>query len=121
MITVTDSAVKQLRTLLAGRADADRAGLRLFVENGGCSGLSYGMEFGESHPGDETVERDGVRVFVDAASAAHLRGSAIDYFDGLTGTGFRIQNPNAKRTCGCGTSFEPETAATADARTAGVS
>lgn len=113
MITVTDSAVKHLRTLLSDRPDADRAGLRLFVENGGCSGLSYGMEFGEAHAGDDTVEQGGVRVFVDADSAAHLRGSVIDYYDGLTGTGFRIQNPNAKRTCGCGTSFEPEAAGSA--------
>lgn len=115
MITVTDSAVKHLRTLLADRPDADRAGLRLSVENGGCSGLSYGMEFGESQVGDETVEQGGVRVFVDAGSAAHLKGSIIDYHDGLTGTGFRIQNPNAKRTCGCGTSFEPEAAGSTQA------
>lgn len=118
MITVTGSAVKHLRTLLADRPDAARAGLRLFVENGGCSGMSYGMEFGPAQPGDEAVEQDGVRVFVDRESASHLRGSVIDYYDGLTGTGFRIQNPNAKRTCGCGTSFEPEPGA---AQTTGAS
>ena len=111
MITVTDNAVNQLRTMLAGRDDADRAGLRLFVERGGCSGLQYSMQFDEVHPGDETVERDGVRVFVEGASASHLRGSVLDYYDGLTGTGFRIENPNAVRTCGCGTSFEPSTTA----------
>ena len=111
MITVTGSAVKHLRTLLAERPDAAQAGLRLFVENGGCSGMSYGMEFGAGRTDDELVEQDGVRVFVDKASSAYLHGSVIDYYDGLTGTGFRIQNPNAKRTCGCGTSFEPETAA----------
>ena len=115
MITVTGSAVKHLRTMLADRPDADRAGLRLYVENGGCSGMSYGMEFGEAHAGDETVEQEGVRVFVDQESSAYLHGSIIDYYDGLTGTGFRIQNPNAKRTCGCGTSFEPEAAGSAQA------
>ena len=56
----------------------------------------------------------GVRVFVEAASIAHLRGSVVDYYDGLTGTGFRIDNPNARRTCGCGTSFEPNTAGSAE-------
>ena len=111
MITVTGSAVKHLRTLLADRPDANHAGLRLYVENGGCSGMSYGMEFGEGHAGDQLVEQDGVRVFVAEESAAYLHGSVIDYYDGLTGTGFRINNPNAKRTCGCGTSFEPEKAA----------
>ena len=110
MITVTDSAVKHLRSLLADRPDAESTGLRLYVEHGGCSGLSYGMEFGQPHPGDETIERDGVRVFVDQGSAGHLRGIILDYHDGLTGSGFRIQNPNAKRTCGCGTSFEPDAA-----------
>ena len=111
MITVTGNAVKHLRTLLTERSDAAQAGLRLYVENGGCSGMSYGMEFGEGRTGDELVEQDGVRVFVDKESSAYLHGSIIDYHDGLTGTGFRIQNPNAKRTCGCGTSFEPEAAA----------
>ena len=110
MMTVTDNAVKQLRTMLAGRADAGQVGLRLFVERGGCSGLQYSMNFDQAHADDETVERDGVRVFVEAASVPHLRGSVIDYHDGLTGTGFRIENPNARRTCGCGTSFEPSTA-----------
>ena len=110
MMTITDNAVKQLRTMLAGCADAERAGLRLFIERGGCSGLQYGMQFDSAHVGDEIVERDGVRVFVEAESVPHLRGSAIDYLDELTGAGFRIENPNARRTCGCGTSFEPNTA-----------
>ena len=110
MITVTDNAVNHLRTLLAAQDAPAEAGLRIFVENGGCSGLQYGMTVAEAQPGDEVTAREGVRVFVDAASAAHLRGSVIDYNDDLTGTGFRIQNPNAKRTCGCGTSFEPAAA-----------
>ncbi len=116
MITVTDSAVKQLRAMLGERADADRAGLRLFVENGGCSGLSYGMELGQPHPGDEVIAQGEVRVFIDSESTHHLRGSVLDYHDGLTGAGFRLQNPNARRTCGCGTSFEPDAAPTAEAQ-----
>lgn len=120
MITVTDSAVNQLRAMAADRADAASAGLRLFVENGGCSGMSYGMDFGQPHPDDETIEQGGMRVFVDRGSAAYLRGCTVDYFDGLTGTGFRIVNPNAKRTCGCGTSFEPDAAPAARRHAAGV-
>ena len=111
MITVTDNAVKHLRSLLAAQDDlAPGAGLRIFIETGGCSGLQYAMNFDAPHEGDTVSERDGVRVLVDAASAPHLRGATVDYCDDLTGTGFRIQNPNARRTCGCGTSFEPETA-----------
>jgi iron-sulfur cluster assembly protein len=107
MITVTDNAVNHLRALLAEQDAPENAGLRIFVENGGCSGLQYGMTVAQAQPDDEVTARDGVSVFIDRASAAHLRGSVIDYHDDLTGTGFRIQNPNARRTCGCGTSFEP--------------
>ena len=112
MITVTDNAVKHLRTLLADHPEqSPGAGLRIFIENGGCSGMQYGMNFDGPKEDDEIAERDGVRVLIDPASALHLRGATVDYCDDLTGTGFRIQNPNARRTCGCGTSFEPETAA----------
>lgn len=118
MITVTDSAVKHLQGMLEERGESGDPGigLRIFIERGGCSGLQYGMRFAPREAGDEAVERDGVRVFIDAESAGHLRGSVIDYHDGLTGTGFRIENPNAVRTCGCGTSFEPAAAATASTR-----
>ncbi len=108
MITVTDSAVKHLQSLLEDRADAVAGtGLRIAIDRGGCSGLQYGMSFDEAQEGDLVVERQGVRVMIDAQSISHLQGSVIDYHDDLTGTGFRIQNPNAVRTCGCGTSFEP--------------
>ncbi len=110
MITVTDSAVDHLRGMLAER-DGEADGLRLFIEKGGCSGLEYGMRFDRTTAGDAVVERDGVRVLVDPASLTLLRDVTLDYHDGLTGTGFRIVNPNAVRTCGCGTSFEPATAA----------
>ena len=114
MITVTDNAVKHLRSLLAEQDElAPGAGLRIFIETGGCSGLQYSMNFDAPHEGDAVSECDGVRVLVDAASIPHLRGATVDYCDDLTGTGFRIQNPNARRTCGCGTSFEPETAGAA--------
>jgi iron-sulfur cluster assembly accessory protein len=106
MITVTDNAVRQLRALLESRAAAEQKGLRVGIAKGGCSGLQYEMSLGAPQPGDEIVERDGVEFFVDAESADYLRGSTLDYRDGLTGAGFHIENPNAARTCGCGTSFE---------------
>jgi len=111
MITVTDSAVQQLKLLLADHADSAGKGLRLFVEKGGCAGLQYGMAIEAQQSGDAVIESGGVQFFVDAASAAYLQGSVIDYDDGLAGAGFRINNPNAARSCGCGTSFEA-TAAT---------
>jgi len=106
MITVTDSAVKQLQTILADEPDAAGKGLRIFVEHGGCAGLQYGMTLDQRKDGDSVVEREGVHVLVDEESAKYLAGSTIDFSDGLSGAGFRIQNPNAVRSCGCGTSFE---------------
>lgn len=106
MITVTDNAVRQLRTLLSERADAGDKGLRVGIAKGGCSGLQYEMTLDARQPGDEIVARDGVEFFVDRESAGYLQGATLDYRDGLTGAGFHIENPNAARTCGCGTSFE---------------
>jgi iron-sulfur cluster assembly protein len=107
MITVTDSAVRQLRALLEERADASGKGLRVQIAKGGCSGLQYEMSLDSRQPGDQVVAQDGVEFFVDDESANLLRGATLDYHDGLTGAGFQIVNPNAARTCGCGSSFEP--------------
>lgn len=109
MIHVTDSAFQQLRTLVQEQDDQAK-GLRVYVEHGGCAGLQYGMGLGHAKEGDEIVELDGVKVIIDAESASYLNGSTIDYSDDLAGAGFRIQNPNAVRSCGCGTSFEPANA-----------
>ena len=106
MINVTDSAVKQLQALLREKAADAGKGLRIFVESGGCAGLQYGMNLDEPKEGDEIIEREGVKVIIDAESAGYLHGSTIDYTDGLSGAGFKINNPNAVRSCGCGTSFE---------------
>src|SRR5438034_256861 len=81
--------------------------LRIGMAKGGCSGLQYEMTLGAARPGDAVIERDGVKFFVDEESAQLLRGSTLDYRDALTGAGFQIVNPNAARTCGCGSSFEP--------------
>ena len=106
MITVTDNAVRQLRSLLESRGETEHRGLRVGIAKGGCSGLQYEMSLGTRKPGDAIVAQDGVEFFVDSESADYLRGATLDYHDGLTGAGFHIENPNAARTCGCGTSFE---------------
>ncbi|MGI9089251.1 MAG: HesB/IscA family protein [Chthoniobacterales bacterium] len=106
MINVTDNAVQQLRSLLEAHVDSDGKGLRVSIAKGGCSGLQYEMSLDARQEGDAIVARDGVEFFVDDESAQLLRGATLDYHDGLTGAGFQIVNPNAARTCGCGTSFE---------------
>jgi iron-sulfur cluster assembly protein len=106
MINVTESAARQLQSLLSQRTENSRRGLRVQVTKGGCSGLHYEMALDEKKEGDAVVERNGMQFFIDGDSIAHLRGATLDFSDGLTGTGFRVVNPNASRTCGCGSSFE---------------
>jgi|SRR6476660_808636 iron-sulfur cluster assembly protein len=106
MINVTDKAAQQLRVLLADRISNDRKGLRVQIAKGGCSGLQYDMSLDARKPGDLIIEKEGVEFLVDNESATYLSGATLDYRDGLTGSGFWIENPNAARTCGCGTSFE---------------
>lgn len=106
MLTLTESAAKHLRSLIEEKGEPGKA-LRIFIERGGCAGLSYGMTLDDAGPDDFAAERDGVKVIADPESLEHLRGSTVDYCDDLAGTGFRITNPNAARSCGCGTSFEP--------------
>lgn len=102
-IRLTEKAVKQIQSLNGG--DSSKS-LRVFVEAGGCSGLQYGMEIAPRKEGDIQIEDNQGLLFVDEQSSTYLNGCTIDYADGLAYTGFRIQNPNAKTTCGCGTSFE---------------
>jgi iron-sulfur cluster assembly accessory protein len=106
MIDVTDNAVRQLRNLLSQKAENSQKGLRVHVAQGGCSGLHYEMTLDARKSGDAIIERDGMQFFIDDESVPYLRGATLDFSDGLTGTGFRIVNPNASRTCGCGSSFE---------------
>lgn len=107
MIHVTENAVNHLRSLLAEQPEPAGKGLRVQVAKGGCSGLQYEMSLDQRHDGDAVVERDEMQFLIDAESAHFLRDSTLDFEEGLTGAGFRIVNPNAARTCGCGTSFEP--------------
>ena len=106
LIKVTDKAANKLASLLEQKGNPNGA-LRLAVVGGGCSGLQYEMTLGRAQSGDAIVECDGVKLFVDDESARLLRGATLDYHDALTGAGFQIVNPNAARTCGCGSSFEP--------------
>jgi len=80
--------------------------LRVYVEQGGCSGMQYGLVFDQQRDGDIASESDGVTVLVDAFSAKYLRGGIVDFSDTLTGGGFKFTNPNARHSCGCGKSFE---------------
>ncbi len=107
-LTLTENAAEHLRDLLEARnASPEEQGLRLFIEKGGCAGMNYAMKIGTPEETDEIVEKNGVRVFVDAESLVYLRGAEVDYVDALNDAGFKINNPNAARSCGCGTSFEP--------------
>lgn len=103
MITVTEKAIAQVRKLMGPEGSK---GLRVGVKGGGCSGLSYFLDFeDEPRPDDNVLEFDGVRVFLDPKSALYLKGTKLDFSDGLNGKGFEFINPNAQRTCGCGSSF----------------
>jgi iron-sulfur cluster assembly protein len=106
-VTVTETAASQALDLLEGEGmDTDEAGLRLFVQQGGCAGLSYGMRFdGEPEPDDSVVEHHGLRVFVDPASQRYIDGSTLDFESGLQAAGFHVENPNVVSECGCGESF----------------
>ena len=106
MITVTDSAFRRLRALLGENPDYRDKGLRIFVETGGCAGMQYAMQFDHPKQGDHRIQEAGAEVLIDADSARYLTGATVDFTDGLSGAGFKIINPNAVRSCGCGTSFE---------------
>ncbi|MCC7450387.1 MAG: iron-sulfur cluster insertion protein ErpA [Anaerolineae bacterium] len=104
-LSVTSGAVTKIRELLEQRNIPNHA-LRVFVAGGGCSGLQYGMAFEEQpQEFDTVVETDGVRLIIDPTSVMYLGGATIDFVDSLMGGGFRIDNPNAVSTCGCGHSF----------------
>lgn len=106
MITLTSKAAEELGKLLASKAKSAASGLRLSVQRGGCAGWQYEMKVADPEPGDVVVESGGTRVIVAADSTEKLRGCEIDYSDDLTDAGFKIHNPHAARSCGCGTSFE---------------
>jgi iron-sulfur cluster assembly protein len=106
-IDVTEPAAAEAIDLMEGEEmDVAEAGLRLFVQQGGCAGLSYGMRFElEPEDDDQIYEHHGLRVFVDPASLRYIKNSRVDYEGGLQGAGFHVENPNVVSECGCGESF----------------
>jgi iron-sulfur cluster assembly protein len=114
-INITEAAAGKVRDLLTQR-NLPNHGLRVFVSGGGCSGMQYGMAI-EGQPGefDAVIEANGVKVFIDPTSIMYLGGASIDYVDNLMGGGFRIDNPQAVATCGCGHSFRTSNSGAAPA------
>jgi iron-sulfur cluster assembly accessory protein len=106
VVGITENAAQEIKNLLENDKETAGKFLRVFVEDGGCSGMKYGLVFDEERDGDHRVEAHGVAVVVDSFSANYLRGSKVDFVDSLTGGGFKILNPNASQSCGCGKSFE---------------
>ena len=104
VVTLTPAAVAEVKSLLALPENAGKH-MRYYVEQGGCSGMQYGMIFDEQRDGDLVSSEAGVSVLVDPISADFLRGTVVEFSDALTGGGFKITNPNAKESCGCGKSF----------------
>lgn len=103
-VTVTDSAARRIADILKGEAAG--AMLRISVKGGGCSGFQYAFDIDTAPQSDDlSVSRDGVTVLIDPVSLPFLKGSAVDFVDDVMGQAFRIENPNAKASCGCGTSF----------------
>ena len=108
ILTITTEAAAKVRELLEDR-ELEGYALRVFVQGGGCSGLSYGMGFENNiYEQDRVVESDGVRLVIDPTSLMYMEGSEIDYVDSLMGGGFAVNNPNAVAGCGCGNSFRTE-------------
>jgi len=107
MLELTDNAVNKIKDLLLEENDPT-VNLRVFVQAGGCSGFQYGFTFDNSKNDDDfTVEKDGVTLLVDSMSSQYLMGAKIDYIEDLMGSQFKIDNPNAQTSCGCGSSFNP--------------
>ncbi|RYE35101.1 MAG: iron-sulfur cluster assembly accessory protein [Sphingobacteriaceae bacterium] len=106
MITVTDKAKSKVEELINASSLNESYFLRVSVAGGGCSGLSYKLDFdNEIKPGDQFFEDKGIKISLDMKSFLYLAGTELDFSDGLNGKGFNFQNPNASRTCGCGESF----------------
>jgi iron-sulfur cluster assembly protein len=105
-ISLTEKAISEVKKIMEQNKIPDTYGLRVGVKGGGCSGLSYSLGFdGESHESDKIISKEGVRIFIDPKSLFYLSGTQLDFTDGLNGRGFVFNNPNATKTCGCGSSF----------------
>ena len=108
MITVTTKAAEKIREFMNEEAEKPEY-LRVYVQGGGCSGLSYGMGFEKAPEEDDMImEENGVKLLVDSYSVDHLKGANVDYIESLMGSGFKINNPNVTKSCSCGHSFSTE-------------
>ena len=105
LVLVTDKALQQIRAIQTQEDSRGKGGLRLAVIGGGCSGLSYKIEFSDQREKDNIQDYGDVKVLIDPKSSIYLKGITLDFQDGLNGKGFVFENPNAKNTCGCGESF----------------
>jgi iron-sulfur cluster assembly protein len=105
LVEVTERAQREIREIFDRERPQAGAGLRLGVMGGGCSGLSYEMDFDQQRAGDNVLDFEGFRVLLDPKSSIYLKGITLDFQDGLKGKGFVFRNPNATNTCGCGESF----------------
>src|SRR5437588_1620231 len=101
VVSLTPSAAEEVKSMLAKPENTGKT-LRVYVEQGGCSGMQYSMTFDEHRSDDLVVSGHGVEVVIDSFSAQYLRGARVDFSDSLTGGGFKISNPNARQSCGCG-------------------
>jgi len=107
-LTITESASVRMAELLKEEGQTDRTRVRVFVQGGGCSGFEYGFTFDDDQNEDDwEIPAGSSSVLVDSMSAQYLQGAEIDYVEDLTGARFKINNPNAQTTCGCGSSFSP--------------
>lgn len=105
LITLTSKAIEQIKTICHKETPDAGRGLRLAVVGGGCSGLSYKIDFSDVREKDNIIEFENFKILIDPKSSIYLRGITLDFQDGLNGKGFIFENPNAKNTCGCGESF----------------
>lgn len=105
MVTITEKAATKIKEVMA-QEKRNGTALRLLVAGGGCSGFKYGMNFDEAKEGDQVLEQHGLKVLVDPSSHKLLKDITVDWVEDVTGAGFKIENPNAGHSCGCGQSFE---------------
>ena len=107
LVTITDRAIEKVKEFTSAENKQD-AGLRVYVSGGGCSGLTYGMSL-DNNVGDDDISFEaspGLKIIIDPISAKYLKGSSVDYVESIEESGFKIQNPNVKSSCGCGHSFK---------------
>ena len=108
LVTITSKAAEKIQEFMIEEKENPKF-LRIYVQGGGCSGLSYGMGFEkEAEDDDLVIEENGVKVIVDSMSQDHLKGANVDYIESLMGSGFKINNPNVTKSCSCGSSFTTE-------------